>query len=66
MNYKPEVCASSDGKFSQNALCFATEAEALTSAKDLYSRWMLCTDYRAVESSDAVNYAIVDGKMVAV
>ena len=30
MSFKPEVCASRDGSFSQNSLCFATEAEALT------------------------------------
>lgn len=61
MSFKPEVCASSDGLFSQNALCFATEAEALASAKDLHDRWMLCTAYRAAESTDPVTHALVDG-----
>lgn len=66
MSFKPEICASKDGSFSQNALCFATEAEALTSAMDLYNRWMLCTDYRAVESADPVTHAIVNNQMESV
>ena len=61
MSFKPEVCASRDGSFSQNALCFATKAEALISAHDLYSRWMLCTDYRAVESDEPATHTLVDG-----
>ena len=66
MSFKPEVCASRDGSFSQNSLCFATEAEALASAKDLYNRWTLCTDYRAVESTDPVTHALVDGVLKSV
>ena len=58
-NWKPEV--EVDGKFSQNALVFATEEEALQSARDLTARWMLVTNYRAVPTEDAVNYKIVDG-----
>lgn len=65
MSFKPEVCTASDPKFYSNALSFATEAEALHSASDLARRWYLVTGYRAVESDEPVNYAIVDGKMVA-
>ncbi len=67
MNWKPEVQVAGNGdQWSQNALVFATEAEALHSARDLMSRWMLVTDCRAAESTDAVNYQIVDGVMIDV
>ena len=56
MSFKPEVCASRDGSFSQNSLAFATYEEALASAHNLFCRWTLCTDYRAVESDQPVNY----------
>lgn len=55
MSYRPMV--STGGSFAGNGLRFATEAEALASAQDLYSRWTLCVDYRADESEDPVNYA---------
>lgn len=64
MNWKPEVKV--DCKFSQNALVFATKEEAETYARDLMGRWLKVTDYRAVESADAVNYKWVDNKLVAV
>jgi hypothetical protein len=56
MNYKPEVKVQ--GTWSQNALVFATKAEAEMSARDLMNRWMLVKDCRAVESEDAVNYKL--------
>ena len=58
MNYKPSV--EVDKKWNENSLVFATEEEALTSARDLMQRWVLVTGYRAVPSEDAVNYKIVD------
>lgn len=58
MSFKPEVKTHNDDKWYGNALVFATQEEALFSAKDLYHRWALCTDYRAVESNDPVNYRI--------
>lgn len=66
MSYKPEVIADSSGKWYDNALRFATYDEALASAKDLASRWMLVREYRAVESPDPVNYQLIDGKLSAV
>lgn len=66
MSFKPEVRTGSDPKFYDNALAFATEAEALANAKDLYHRWTLCTDYRAVESDEPVNYTFHDGVLEAV
>lgn len=57
-NWKPEVKTANDEKWYGNALVFATEKEAAHSAKELYDRWTLCTDHRAVESDDPVNYRI--------
>lgn len=63
-NWKPEV--EVNGQWSQNSLVFATKEEATRSAGDLMSRWMLVTDYRAVESDLPVNYKIVGDELVAV
>lgn len=32
-------------------------------ARDIFGRWMLATDYRAVESDEPVNYEIADGAL---
>jgi len=66
MSFKPEVRVVGNGdKWCQNNLAFATEAEALASAVALMNRWLLVTDCRAAESDQVVNYAIVDGQLVA-
>jgi len=59
--WKPEVFVQ--GSWAQNALVFATEAEARDNARELMGRWMLVEDYRAVESTDAVNYKWVNGQL---
>lgn len=64
MSFKPEVLVQ--GQWSQNALVFATREEAETSARDLFYRWTLCADHRAVESTDPVNYSLVDGALIPV
>lgn len=61
MSFKPEVSTDGGETFHQNALCFATFAEARANARDLMGRWMLVTDYRAVESGDPVLHTYVDG-----
>lgn len=63
MPWKPEV--EVEGKWSQNALVFATEDEAKTSARGLMMRWLTVTDYRAVEVDDThkVNYKLIDGEL---
>lgn len=67
MSFKPEVSTDGGRTFNQNALVFATREEAKTSARDLMGRWMLVTDWRAVESSDPVSYRIrFDGALEAV
>jgi hypothetical protein len=66
MSFKPEVVADSSGKFYGNGLRFATYEEAYDNARDLANRWLLVTDFRAVESPDPVNYAWINGKLVAI
>lgn len=66
MSFKPQVRTGTDPKFYDNALAFATEQEALANAKDLYNRWTLCTDYRAVESDDPVTHTFINGVLSAV
>ena len=65
-SWKPEVIADDSGVWYGNALRFATRAEAEENAAALGRRWMLVRDTRAVESDDPVNYAWVDGALVAV
>ena len=64
MSWKPEV--EVNGQWSRNALVFATEAEAAESARKLFGRWTMTTGYRAVEVDEPVNYALIDGALVAV
>lgn len=52
-NYKPEVLVN--GEWGQNALVFEEESAAIASARDLYLRWTLCTDYRAVATDLPAN-----------
>ena len=54
MSFKPEVQVN--GEWSNNTLCFATNLEALGYARDLYSRWTLTTNYRAIEGSEPVTH----------
>jgi len=54
MSYAPEVFL--EGKWSGNALRFATELEADAYGRDLLMRWFVPTDSRAVPSTDPVNY----------
>lgn len=63
MSWAPEVITDSTGKWYRNALRFATREEAEANARDLMSRWLLVRETRAVESSDPVNYAWVNGAL---
>lgn len=60
-SWKPEVKTAGDDKWYGNSLAFATRKEAEWSAKELFERWTLATDHRAVESDEPVNAEIVDG-----
>lgn len=64
MSFKPEVFV--ENQWSQNGLVFATREEAEASARDLYQRWTLCKDHRAVESDLPVNYTYLNGQLKAV
>ena len=66
MSFKPEISTDGGKSYGQNNLAFATEAEALASAKDMFNRWTLATDYRAVESDEPVNYTLKDGVLESV
>ncbi len=60
MSFKPMVKTGNDPKWYGNALAFATEEEALLSARDLMSRWLLVVDCCAEESDEPVNAEIKD------
>lgn len=64
MSYRPMVYVQ--GEWAGNGLRFATHEEARMSASALMDRWMLVENYRVDESSDAVNWAIVEGRQVPV
>ena len=54
MSFKPEVIADSSGKWSSNALRFATEEEAKIYVDNLMMRWTAVRDTRVVEVSEPV------------
>ncbi len=61
-SYRPMMLV---GEWCGNALRFATREEAEASARDLFSRWTLPTDWRVDASDDVPNYAWRDGKLVS-
>jgi hypothetical protein len=63
MSFKPEVRVVNDSHYYRNALVFATEAEALRSARDLMLRWFAVEDCRAVEVDEEVTHRLVDGNL---
>jgi hypothetical protein len=66
MSWKPEVQADSSGKWSGNALRFATRDEAEDNVRALAKRWSLVRDTRVIESDDPVNSRWVNGKTIPV
>jgi hypothetical protein len=63
MSWKPEIQTVNGDGFYPNATAFETKAEAEAAGRDILGRWMLATAYRAVESDQAPNYRIVEGRM---
>lgn len=55
MSYRPMVFVH--GGWNGNAVRFATEDEAMASARDLMRRWTLVENYGAEASDDPVNCA---------
>jgi len=66
VSWAPEVIADSSGKWYRNALRFATEAEALASAKELASRWYMVRSTRAAPAIERPNYRFIDGANVRI
>ena len=60
-SFKPQVRTGSDPEFYGNALAFATYEEAYQNACDLSQRWLLVSDYRAIESDEPVTHSYIDG-----
>lgn len=58
MSWKPEFLV--DGKWYDNAVRFATEAEAKQNAQDKFMVWTMPSDYRATESPDPAHYRYTD------
>lgn len=65
-NYKPAFRLPGQNHLSLNALVFATREEAGANAADLFMRWTQPTGYEVVETDAPVNYAYVEGRLVAV
>lgn len=65
-SYKVEVLTVGSDKWASNAVRFATLPEAEQAGQDLFNRWMACTEWRAVPSTDPVNYKWENGGAVAV
>ena len=62
-NWKPEIQTLGSDKYYSNSTCFATKEEAERAAEGIFNRWMLATNWRAVESDDPVNYRVKDGEV---
>ena len=58
MGYKSEVLV--DKEWGRNGIVWPDMASAETAAEDLYSRWTLTTDHRAVEVDEKPNRPIWD------
>jgi len=65
MAWKPEVMVAGETKWCGNALRFATKEEAEGNVKALMWKWTAVNDTRVVEVDEPVNYAWVDGALVA-
>ena len=61
MSWKPQVKVN--GNWEKNNVAFAPKEEAAKSASDLFDRWVICTDHRAVESDESVPSRMEEGKM---
>lgn len=61
MSFKPELSTDGGKTFATNSTTFATHQEAASAAMDIYSRWLLSTDWRVVESDEPVTHTHYDG-----
>lgn len=65
MSWKPAIKTSGED-FHLNGQAFETKEEAEAMAKDIFSRWMLATDYKAIESDEPVNYKLENNVLTSV
>jgi hypothetical protein len=65
-SWAPEVSVDASGKWSGNAVRFATKDEAEAWAFDRMMRWTAVRDTRVVESQDPVNYRWIDNQLVRI
>lgn len=63
-SYKPQVQTDNSGQWYDNALRFATEAEAFESAEALASRWYSVLAYRAAPCDEPPKHRLESGKLV--
>lgn len=66
ISYKPQVQTDNSGTWYDNALRFATEAEAHESAEALAGRWYSVLAYRAEPCDDPVKHKLESGRLVFV
>ena len=57
-SFKPVVQTDQSGKWYDNALRFATHAEAYASASALAGRWFAVLNFDAIESDDPVSHVL--------
>ncbi len=62
MSWSPQVIADRGGKWTGNALRFATRLEADAYVHDLMMRWTAVTGWRSIEVDDPVTHVWVDGR----
>lgn len=65
-SWKPEVQTDASGNWYDNALRFATEAEAKANADNLMMRWILVHKTRASPSEDEPNYKWENGRLTEI
>jgi hypothetical protein len=63
MSWKSEVIADSSGKWSSNALRFATREEAEANVQGLMMHWFAVRETRVVECDDPVNHRYIEGRL---
>lgn len=54
-SWAPEVVADDSGEFIRNSMRFSTEDQAERTVRALAASWRDVTEFRVVETSDAVN-----------
>jgi hypothetical protein len=64
MNYKAQVFVNQE--WVSNGLVFEVETQARAYAKDLFSRWMSCTDKRTTPVDLPATHTFLDGRLAEI